>query len=799
MKKVNIFFRRTIFPGIIVTALLLLGFLLPASGQELNGKIKLQLETLTTYVISADDYSDSYLELLGFKRPANIAAEEWKALPALRKVEIAYRTAEINNQGKEFIESLCKVISRDYNSIKSEAILKGYFSGLNIPVIKFGTIQQITDVGKTPLPASVKAELLTVGKYINEGALGSMQNVFRNYFDLEEDVIFDILTKYDTKAGALEQGLARSKVPPPHEEKIKNIANDLQKSYKSLGSDLKLAEISKRNARSPYSFADNDIKPEKIDPSLLSPGDKPMELNEYKNEFRKSYAKHRNYEKVYTNKSRNFKAMKNFKGGHGGVILGENVLYPGLPKLTEMRWVPINVLEKDDSKKIGYLELYFHSMASYRSFGPVRYEDVFVSNIIVNDTSYKYGNGIGMVSIIDTSNLSFSTHMRRFGITLHPAVSHMQLGWAMVIADAFAISRSGMEKILTEPSDQPQVDAFYKEENSTWKVTDRPITFKSAGKNIRTDDIVLTMWGFKKNDELPTESAGFRKLLPGICKSVEEFQRVNEFAKVFALFRWAQKVNCRVSGVNTYNSFISQPVCLYSSPEGALEFYNRQTDAKQFESERAYYRQLLEYNKNGGDNDYGKKIDSLYTWFDNISASRKRLWDTAITATAENDVNLVLAAEDSSGLRIIHDLQTNFKDQWEINTVKHVLVDSLAYYSDLKKRIRVKLAPVYSLEKEKARLRMQMLQLFDRYKIRKEKDFQQLPIKQKQVLGAIFIQLETINRKEILLANDKEVKEGLALTADAVFFEYRNRISGPDALYLFMQAERKALTDYGYK
>src|SRR6185436_8084545 len=97
---------RQLYYVLLLTGLLLNASTLPA--QSLNNDVKNKLETISQYAISANDNTDHYLQQLNYERPANIAAAEWNHFPSLRKIDIAYKAAQANAQGQQFIEAFAK-------------------------------------------------------------------------------------------------------------------------------------------------------------------------------------------------------------------------------------------------------------------------------------------------------------------------------------------------------------------------------------------------------------------------------------------------------------------------------------------------------------------------------------------------------------------------------------------------------------------------------------------------------------------------------------------------------------------
>lgn len=793
---------------IAISILLTISVFFPVYAQTLDNATKEKLEVIARYAIASDDNTNNYLDALNYKKPAFISSVEWDAFPAIRKIETAYKAAELNGQGKEFIEAFSKLIANDYSSIRSEKKLAYHFSTTEVPKIKFQNPSLYTELEKIPVPGNIKSEILTVGKYINEGSLGSLQSVFTNYMNLDEQLMYEILTKSDNNITAFEQGLLRSKVPPPHEQKLTNMANDLQKNYRSLLEDQKLSEVAKNKSGKHISFSEKNIQPYEMKPAKKlanssSPG-KGLSLEETRTTFKSSYHKYNSYVKnSYKNVRPSFKSMRNYIKGFGGVIFGDSIKYIVNPALTELRWRPISNNNMEDFKKTGYLECYFNNV--YKTYGPVLYEDAFAANAIVNDAGYKYGNGIGMVSIIDNSNITFSNDDRRFGVTLHPAISHLRLGWAFAVADAFASASSTFETVTINSRERQLYQTFYDEENSTWKITDKQLKIGMEGNHIKMGDIALTMWGFRGRDTIPINSRSFDQLLPTLCNSVEEFKRVNEFAKVLAIFRWAKKVNAKISNITTYNSFIHPPINIVVNKSKALDFYDIREDHDAFNNEKKYYFKLLQYNLKDTNVAYAHKIDSLLFWYTQISNGREKLWNEQISnSNKETDIEQYFNTEDSSGLIALDNISFQYNNKWIENNIKLVNRDSLKYYQTMYNQSKKYLAPFEANSQKRSELVKKIWEIAKKYNIQSIADLNKgidaLPSNVIHTIKGYSDKIEALDIAYEKLFDDPvtagQYYDALQNLNTLQAFRYRNKITDMISFYTLLISEQKTIKDY---
>lgn len=513
----------------ILFALVLLA---PQSGLSQSDADKAILSVVTKYTSSIADRTDVFLNEIGYNPPTYLK-NEWKSYPAIRKLSMAYEAAEVVEPGiggKKLIQKLKYKLSRKYEGIRYEPILKNLKSYTG----KI-TFKHPTKYGNIKLDNGIKRQLLTLSKYTERGALGGSRGVLLFKFGLHDIDVFDILAKSDNPYTALERGLSKSKIPPTHQERLKNIIRDLQTKYEGARYEV---EFKKYNDGLTFS-SEKTYTPKKIQ----NPPNNGLTKAKYNRYIVQNYK--------ITGIGLKFQNMIRFRRGFGGVIFGNTVKdSTQLPKLSYINYIPTDT--KITNEPMGTLEFIFED-GTVLTEPSVFAEDIIAAHQLIFNNTNIDDNGIGLAGI--HSRVLLPNGLNRSEVVIHPALANFKLGWAAVLSDIFPLVQSKLVHEVLENGTYEEyviVKKFFTKEKETYKIIDVPLTAtrtenelqlyrNDLKKSQRIQDSYITMHEFEKNDTIGKESLSFYQATP-IFKNVSyEINRMNQFAKTLALFKWAKQ------------------------------------------------------------------------------------------------------------------------------------------------------------------------------------------------------------------------------------------------------------------
>jgi len=275
-----------------------------------------------------------------------------------------------------------------------------------------------------------------------------------------------------------------------------------------------------------------------------------------------------------------FQAILGGAGGLGGVVFGNSVSsMPVIGKPIAIQWIPSG--NDSTSPDIpGRVMILFQvgrdgrRIVIARSYGPVRLEDAYAAYKIAFSengmANWSQGNAVGLFGLADRTE-TFDCNQSeienkgvRWRVIMHPALTNLKLGWSAMMVDSLPIARETFAAQLTANADSQQrerIDHWMSSIPGTWKFYDAPLEIRAAGgrivlspsddRSVRARRSYLRVKGFLA-DLGPLQAAsfqqGFVELLPTILEASEDYARLNNFAAVLALFRWAAKNQATFAG-----------------------------------------------------------------------------------------------------------------------------------------------------------------------------------------------------------------------------------------------------------
>jgi hypothetical protein len=276
--------------------------------------------------------------------------------------------------------------------------------------------------------------------------------------------------------------------------------------------------------------------------------------------------------------SRGFGSMSLSIRGFGGVVFGNTVRGLDGPR-------PKTLSYTADGNS-GYLTVTFID-GSVGRFSNVSPEEAFVAHKIVYgregaDTEDPADGGIGLVGLSGLDYRDCPRGLERkgqaFDVILHPALGDRDLGWAAVYADALPIGGERMRKafaVRSASADDPLRAVFEELDQSAgnWKITDVPLAIRRTGSALVVErdaasgaypealrrialieirPFAKMAYLFATADAEPGPDMALASELywnmPAMLRLFDDYRKVNSFAGVLGLFRWASGEGATFSG-----------------------------------------------------------------------------------------------------------------------------------------------------------------------------------------------------------------------------------------------------------
>jgi hypothetical protein len=165
---------------------------------------------------------DDTLHELGYT--PTVDANTWQQFSAIRKIETAYRAAEIaapGQGGSTLLARLSRNLAQKYDGMKSEAAIAPYLvRAVTKGPIRFAKIPA-TDA-LAPLPKSIRDAITVLADYTSRGPVGTQREILTRYGGVSDAEAYDLLATRTFK-DALHHAVAR-KTPSEREETVRMMA-----------------------------------------------------------------------------------------------------------------------------------------------------------------------------------------------------------------------------------------------------------------------------------------------------------------------------------------------------------------------------------------------------------------------------------------------------------------------------------------------------------------------------------------------------------------------------------------------
>jgi hypothetical protein len=263
--------------------------------------------------------------------------------------------------------------------------------------------------------------------------------------------------------------------------------------------------------------------------------------------------------------------------GFGGIIFGDDVTDTGPPEVKAIRW-------KKDEKDPKFGALIAEFEAQTASLPRVGLEDVYAAYLIyyqgINAKTdaaklepANAGEAVGLVGIesglpyYECGPQNLVRKGTRWNVIMHPAIADLKLGWSILMCDVlpFPEMRPPILKTLESSDGEKTKNAILAEWEApgkyTWKYTDVPIRISIEGDRLilerpkakefsqelrRSAFITFNTYSKALGDTDGTsdidEGSGdrFYPVVPALLRASADYERLNNFARVCAVVRWAK-------------------------------------------------------------------------------------------------------------------------------------------------------------------------------------------------------------------------------------------------------------------
>jgi hypothetical protein len=579
--------------GVIIPQLLLFVINLEVSAAALDATTKAQVELLAKYLQPSPMYLDGLLAAQGFKPPKELGWNRWSTDYKLRYAWASFEEGKAGN-GKALLAHVAEGVAERSEAALQQTELRELF----------GKAEQLTlnELARPPptlpgLPSELQDPVRKLARYLEHSPYGSLEHVLKVKLELPESVANSIIDNSKNYTEVLEKGMASISDPAVREEKLTSLTREVAKQSESIHYEPSLAKFfptAKPESDSglrppdpsvPGSGGGGGGAPPKATTRPIVPASNPARATaDYTRYYNRHYS---------TPAGRSFVRMAVSARGFGGVIFGNRIgASTNVPSIKKIAFESLGT--NDD----GVIVVTFTTGTQARMAGVSKEAAVAAYQMIYDPPTGlpppAFTNGIGMVGIRDNvpfAELSDSNRViegSQYNVVLHPALQNLDLGWAFLMVDVTPIEGGILEPAVVEARGTNAAATLRAlwgsldrdDSQGTWKVVDVPMTVTWSDTNRtwlevrrtsnKADDYPLglrksafiEMWPILENDEWMSSTTNllallrnsaslqdrpdqdfanrFYRLLPLLTASSIDYYKVNQFARVLAIVRWAK-------------------------------------------------------------------------------------------------------------------------------------------------------------------------------------------------------------------------------------------------------------------
>lgn len=603
------------FSGIIVPVILILCSLWSSAAAEMDARTKAEADGLAKYLAPFPMYLDGLLAPSGFTPPRELGWDRWSALYKLRYAWSSAEEGKTGN-GQVLFARIADGVAERSEAVQSQAELRGLFG-------KADPLTPIEFARPPPtlpdLPAELREPVRKLAQYLEHSPYGSMEVVLTAKLGLSPNIADAVIGSSKTYAEIFERGVASISDPAVREQKLTSLAREVFKQSESACYEPNLARFPHDSSAGPTPEA-NPVNPNVPNRGVGDGVTRPRAVQRPAvvgaNPMRATSDYTRFYNRHYgTPSSGSFARMAVSARGFGGIVFGNRVaVSTNFPPMRKLAFE--NLGTNDD----GALVVTFATGAQSRLIG-VSKEAVVAAYQMIYDPpaglpSPALTNGTGMVGVLDNvpfAELDTSNRVvmgSQFKVVLHPSLQNLDLGWAFLMVDVTPINGAILDSAIVAArgtNAAATIRALWgsldrEDSQSTWKVVDVPMAITWADTNRAWLDVRRTasktgdyplglrlsafieMWPILdsadlesnatnwlallrgssvENDRVDLDFASrFYRLLPVLTASSIDYYKVNQFARVLALVRWAKH-----QGAEFVSDSLPKPVKNVPTPE----------------------------------------------------------------------------------------------------------------------------------------------------------------------------------------------------------------------------------------
>lgn len=587
----------------LITAFGLLAALGRADDATLNPAIPSDhskaLNKLAQYLEAPGNVAGRLLEDVHYYHPG-IHDDVWLPMPPVRKMETAYLAAERAGKGggERFLALLSKAMAQQYESAgKSQALLAFVAKADAVEPVKFAELDRTKESALAPLSPKEKAAVDALAEYSEGGGIGPRAALVE-YLGLSTEEAYDIMRTSGSPKEILHTAI--QVVPEARRFAVlQNLIGEVERSYESARvveefgpyrkpKDLAIVEEPfqfQRDPSDPRPWRPEDgPRPPDLGGIGSRPGEEPKppppgSAEAWRLDGLKDYRSFVEREYKAPTPGPFPEAIKSRKG-FGGVVFGNEVTDDGLPAPVSLGW---EADPKDGS--VGTLTCKFDKTAA--ALAGVRQEEacaayrIIYAGVRAADPTpgkdgakadlaivpWDKGEAIGLVGVqegveyFDCGPEGFLHAGERRKVVMHPAIADLKLGWTVLLCDVIPDRnlRAPVIQYVTKAGGEEKADEMRRIWDEArfagWKFCDVPMRVsvedgalvvvrpKEAGSDFPAEvreSCFITFNAYNQSGLIKGSGEAFYPLVPLLTEASPDYKRLNDFAKVLAVVRWAK-------------------------------------------------------------------------------------------------------------------------------------------------------------------------------------------------------------------------------------------------------------------